>query len=58
MFIHPHVRVSFSHESTNLLASSQFLPPVSFNLSQLVNRRIKIFGWMTIWIKIKVRTKI
>jgi hypothetical protein len=36
MFIHTNFPVSFSHESTTLLASPQFRSPVSFNLSQLV----------------------
>jgi hypothetical protein len=35
MFIHTNFPVSFSHESTTLLASPQFRSPVSFNLSQL-----------------------
>jgi hypothetical protein len=35
MFIPTDFPVSFFHESTTLLASPQFRPPVSFNLSQL-----------------------
>ena len=35
--------MSFFHESTTLLASSQFFSPVSFNLSQLVISRRETF---------------
>ena len=61
MFIHTNFPVSFSHESTTLLASPQFRSPVSFNLSQLAST-VTTFGYIdhcgAVWQYVSVHTLI